>query len=306
VIKEDGEVIALAQIILLGVPLLGRILAYVIFGPVWQRHGSARRIESLAKAIAALRDEYAVRRRLCLRLRWWGYDIPDNIRTNILAEGIWKETRPLHNTCILDLSQTENQLRAAMDKKWRANLRKAEQQDLVVSRQNDSEGISIFVELYRQMHERKRFNYDDSCFWADHCLDFSNECRPEVFICRQRDVPVAGGIVSAMGDRAFYLHGASGDAGLEVRAGYFLQWMIIRWLKDQGRCRWYDLNGIASSPGVRQFKRGLGGGKVPEIPMREFQTHESYLSAAVVGAGSGLYEVRRRLKGPLAGLKRRR
>jgi lipid II:glycine glycyltransferase (peptidoglycan interpeptide bridge formation enzyme) len=193
-----------------------------------------------------------------------------------------------------------------MDKKWRANLRKGEQQDLVVSRQNDSEGISIFVELYRQMHERKRFNYDDSCFWADHCLDFSNECRPEVFICRQRDVPVAGGIVSALGDRAFYLHGASGDAGLEVRAGYFLQWMIIRWLKDQGRCRWYDLNGIASSPGVRQFKRGLGGGKVPEIPMREFQTHESYLSDAVVGAGSGLYEVRRRLKGPLAGLKRRR
>lgn len=305
VIRENGEAIALAQVILQGMPMLGKILAYVIFGPIWQRHGSARCVDSLAKAIAALREEYAVRRRLCLRLRWWGYDIPDDVRSGVLAESIWEETRPLHSTCIIDLSQSENQLRSAMDKKWRANLRKAEQSDLTVSRQNDSEGVKTFIDLYRQMHERKHFNYDDSCFWADRYLDFVDECRPEVFICRQGDLPVAGGIVSAIGNRAFYLHGASGDAGLEVRGGYFLQWMIVRWLKEQGRCRWYDLNGVASS-GVRQFKRGLGGHKVPEIPMREFQTHGSQLSAAIVAAGSGLYEARRSLKRALAGLRKRK
>ena len=66
-----------------------------------------------------------------------------------------------------------------------------------------------------------------------------------------------------------------------------------------------DLNGVASSPGVRQFKRGLGGGKVPEFPIREFQTHQSSLSGALVGVGNGLYEARRRLKGSLAGLRSR-
>ena len=238
VIRDGGEVIALAQIILLGMPLLGGILAYAIFGPVWQRHGRAPDVGSLAKTMIALREAYAVQRRLCLRLRWWGYDLPDDVRTVVLTEGLWRETRPLHNTCIIDLSPSENQLRAAMDKKWRANLRKAEQQGLTVSRHSDAEGVGIFVALYRQMHERKRFNYDDSCFWAECYPEFPDEYRPEIFICRQSNVPVAGAIVSAIGNRAFYLHGASGDAGLEVRAGYFLQWMIVRWLKDRGRCRW--------------------------------------------------------------------
>jgi hypothetical protein len=30
------------------------------------------------------------------------------------------------------------------------------------------------------------------------------------------------------------LNGASGDAGLEVRGGYYLQWAIVLWLKENG------------------------------------------------------------------------
>ncbi len=81
VIRDGGEAIALAQIILLGMPLLGGILAYAIFGPVWQRHGRAPDVGSLAKTMIALREAYAVQRRLCLRLRWWGYDLPDDVRS---------------------------------------------------------------------------------------------------------------------------------------------------------------------------------------------------------------------------------
>jgi lipid II:glycine glycyltransferase (peptidoglycan interpeptide bridge formation enzyme) len=214
----------------------------------------------------------------------------------VFAADVWKEMPPLHTTCILDLAQSESQLRSAMDKKWRANLRKAEQSNLAVSTHDDADGAREFLDVYRQMHDRKQFRDDDRCFWADRYTEFVAENRPEIFMCRQDDVPLAGAIVSAIGNRAFYLHGATGDAGLEARAGYFLQWTIIRWLKERG-CRWYDLNGVASSPGVRQFKRGLTGRKVPEIAMREFQTDGGYLSAAIVGAGSAAYEARRKLAG---------
>jgi len=304
VIREGGGVIALAQIILMGAPMFGKILAYAIFGPVWQRPGDAQCIDSLAKAITALRDEYAVRRRLCLRIRWWGYDLPDDVAPAVFAGKVWREMPPLHTTCVLDLSQSESQLRSAMDKKWRANLRKAEQSDLAVSTHDDAKGAREFLHVYRQMYDRKQFKDDDSCFWADHYTEFVAEDRPAIFMCRHHDRPMAGAIVSAIGNRAFYLHGATGDAGLEVRAGYFLQWTIVRWLKEHRRCRWYDLNGVASSPGVRQFKRGLAGRQVPEIAMREFQTDGSHLSAAVVGAGSALHEARRKLKARLAGLRK--
>jgi hypothetical protein len=69
VIKKDGEVVGLAQTVLVGVPLLGKMLAYVMFGPVCQRHGSVPGGPHLMAATAALREEYVVRRRLCLRLR---------------------------------------------------------------------------------------------------------------------------------------------------------------------------------------------------------------------------------------------
>jgi hypothetical protein len=305
VITQDGDVIGLAQAVLLGVPLFGKVLAYVIFGPLWQRHGSAPCFESLASAMAALREEYTMQRRLCLRFRWWNHGASDDVRTVVRDGAVWQQTKPLQASCILDLSRSENQLRAAMDKKWRANLRKSEQCNLTVSQQNDRDGVGIFVELHRQMHERKHFKYDHSGVWPDHYHQFPNELRPRIFVCWRDNVPLACAMVSALGNRAFYLHGANANAGLEARAGHFLQWTIVCWLKEEGRCRWYDLGAMAS-PGVRQFKRGLVSGKAAEVPMIELQARASHLSAAIVAAGSRLYEARRTVREQLERLRRPR
>jgi hypothetical protein len=141
---------------------------------------------------------------------------------------------------------------------------------------------------------------------------FGQSCRMELFVNKRNiarqvafQIPLACAMVSALGNRAFYLHGANGNAGLEARAGDFLQWMIVRWLKEQGRCRWYD-RGAMASPGVRHFKKGVVGGKAPEIPMIELQTRGSHLSAAVVAAGSRLYEAGRTAREQLERLHRRR
>jgi hypothetical protein len=300
VITQGGDVIGLAQSVLLGAPLFGKVLAHVMSGPVWQRHGAARSIEHLKTTVTALREEYAMRRRLCLRLRCWGYDTSDDVRRVILADGSWEETRPLHNTYILDLCRTESQLRDAMDKKWRANLRKAEQCGLTVSRCNNIDGIRIFVDLQTQMRRRKHLLFGNTNILPEMYKRLPEQLKPNVFICWLGNAPVATAIVSAIDNHALYFNGASGDAGLEVRAGHFLQWTIVQWLKANGRCRWYDLHGIGSTPGVRQFKRGLVGTKPPEVAMSEFQTYESTLSAAIVGAGHGLREAQRELKGRLA------
>ncbi len=305
VIKKDGEVVGLAQSVLIGVPLLGKILAYVIFGAVCQRRGAGSSTEHLKGTIVALREEYTVRRRLCLRVRLWGYDIPDDVRATILADGGWQETRPLYTTYVLDLSRAESELRTAMDKKWRANLRKAEQSGLVVSQRNDPDGIRIFLDLHRQMRERKGFSTVFPGMLPDLFVKLPEELRPNIFVCWRADLPVAAAIASAYGNRAFSLNSATGDAALEVRAGHLLQWTIVRWLKASGRYRWYDLYVGAAPSGIRQFKRGLAGARPAEIAMAEIEASAHPLPALIVRVGSRLHELRRKLKGPLARLRRR-
>jgi hypothetical protein len=294
-IKKDGEVVGLAQTVLVGVPLLGKMLAYVMFGPVCQRHGIAPGGPHLLAATAALREEYVVRRRLCLRLRPWAYDLADDARRAILGEGLWKQVRSLHRTYVLDLSRSESQLRAAMDKKWRANLRKAEQSGLVAAPCNDRDGLRIFVELHEQLRARKSFPGPFAKLLADLQAGLPDALRPVIFVCRRDEVPVAAAVVSALGNRAFTLNAATGDAALAVRAGYFLQWSIVRWLREQGRYRWYDLNDSRSSPGVRQFKRGLVGVRAPEIAMSELEACGQRLPALTVAAAIRLHELHRKL-----------
>jgi hypothetical protein len=306
VIKKDDEVVGLAQLLLVGIPVLGKVLAYVILGPVYRRRDDDNNIQHLKATIAALRDEYTLRRRLCLRLRFWAYDIPDDVRATILADRDWKEARPLYRTYILDLSRPESQLRAAMDKKWRANLRKAERCRLMVSRRNDHDGIRMFLELHRQMRERKRFSTIFITMPPDLYRKLPDRLRPHLFICWQDDVPIAAAVVSEFGNRAFSLNAATGDAALKVRAGYFLQWTIVRWLKETGRCRWYDLFVGNAIPGVRQFKRGLVGAKAPEIASSELEACGHRLSALIVGLGSRLHELRRKIRASSARPKRRR
>jgi hypothetical protein len=288
VIKKDGVVAGLAQSVLVAAPLFGQFLAYVTFGPVWERRGGHANGEHLQAIIAALREEYVVRRRLCLRLRFWADGLPEDVRAAILADGGWGETRSLYRTYIVDLTRSESELRAAMDRKWRANLRKAEQAGLTVSRRNDQEAVGLFLELHGQMRQRKRFSSLFLTMLPDLCQGLPPELRPELFICWQGQAPVAAAVVSALGNRAFSLNAATGDAALEVRAGYFLQWTIVRWLKETVQCRWYDVVLGDAGPGVRQFKRGLVGAKAPEVAPAELEACGSPLSASITGVAGRL------------------
>lgn len=222
----------------------------------------------------------------------------------MLAEGSWKETQSAYETYILDLKRTESELRKAMEIKWRYNLRKAEQCALTVSQETGRNGIRIHCDLSEQMQKRKRFSSGFLGMLPALCETLPQDLRPKIFVCWHDNVPVASAIISAIGNCAINMNGASGDAALEVRAGYFLQWTIIRWLKEQGGCRWYDLHGVLTSPGVTRFKRGLVGAKPPAIRMSEFEACENRLLASIVGAGVRLHEAQRGLRKSLVYLRR--
>ena len=87
---------------------------------------------------------------------------------------------------------------------------------------------------------------------------------------------IAGAIIFKAGDRAVYLYGATLDRALPLRAGYFLHWHIIGWLKRHTRAQWYDLGGTDGFAGLHQFKIGMvgdGGVVTPVPPTANYAAH---------------------------------
>jgi hypothetical protein len=108
-----------------------------------------------------------------------------------------------------------------------------------------------------------------------------------ILICKDKDIPVAGLVASAMGDSAIYLLGATSDAGLNAKGAYLLQWTMISWLKELG-IKSYDLGGIdpVGNPGVYHFKKGFSGADICQI--EPHAASSSAVSSGMVTVGSAM------------------
>ena len=68
VLKREGEVIGLAQLSIKKIPVVNLGIAYIPWGPLWQKRGNPKNYEALKRLIQALKEEYVMRRRLLLRI----------------------------------------------------------------------------------------------------------------------------------------------------------------------------------------------------------------------------------------------
>ncbi|MGB9106999.1 MAG: hypothetical protein WCC59_19745, partial [Terriglobales bacterium] len=68
VLRCKGEVVAAAQSRLVKLPVVNAGIAYVRWGPLWRRRGETPNPEIFRQAIRALRNEYASRRGLTVRV----------------------------------------------------------------------------------------------------------------------------------------------------------------------------------------------------------------------------------------------
>jgi lipid II:glycine glycyltransferase (peptidoglycan interpeptide bridge formation enzyme) len=119
--------------------------------------------------------------------------------------------------------------------------------------------------------------------------------RMRVLVCESEGVPIAGLVVSRIGNSAIYLLGATGDEGIKAKGAYLLQWTMIQWLKESG-VRWYDLGGIdpVGNPGVYSFKKGFSGNDVCQLA--PVTASESAVSSFIVKAGYALQRTVRKYK----------
>jgi lipid II:glycine glycyltransferase (peptidoglycan interpeptide bridge formation enzyme) len=289
VLKRGGDVVAMAQLRIVRPTIFNFGMAYLRWGPLFERRVGSLDPEVALRMAEALEDEYVRKRKLFLRILPHAFiGSPRAAAIQSAFSGFDSESAVSDNTYrtfLLDLAPGFEELRRRLDAKWRNHLSRAEKNNLKVIAGSGGAEYQTFCVIYNQMRKRKTFETTvDVEEFGRIQEELAEPHRMRILICEDQGVPVAGLVVSAMGDSAIYLFGATNDDGLKSQGAYLLQWTMIRWLKENG-IRWYDLGGIDPilNPGVYSFKKGFSGTDVSQVNPMVACT--SALSNAVVRAG---------------------
>lgn len=175
-------------------------------------------------------------------------------------------------TILIDISGDTDSILARMNQGTRRKIRQSLKNGVTYY-----EGTRADIAKYTRMmqatgtrnafgvHTPDYYETAHALFTPDHAALFMAEHDGDV---------LAGIMVFAVGDTAWYLYGASSDVKRNLMASYGVQWQAILWAKARG-CHFYDLWGIPDEDeatleaqfqqrddglwGVYGFKRGWGG-----------------------------------------------
>lgn len=303
VLKRNGEVRAISQLRIVRPTPLKFGMAYLRWGPLWERHGLSLDPEVPMRMAQAIEDEYLQKRKLFLRILPNAFAGSPRAATmqaafcRFTAEPL--DASNTYRTFVLDLNPSIEDLRKKLDVKWRNQLTRSEKNNLKVIAGSGMEEYRIFCEIYFQMLRRKGFETAvDVEEFGRMQQELSEYQRMSVLIAQDGEIPVAGLIASAIGDSAIYLLGATSDSGLQAKGAYLLHWTLIKRLKEKG-VKSYDLGGIdpLGNPGVYHFKKGFSGIDIRQIS--PLAASDSAVSSGIVKAGLAM---QRTLKGSLGAL----
>ena len=244
----DGGV---AQVLLKPLPL-GLSVAYAPRGPLVAP-------EHLGEAIAALREVLA--RERCASLLC-DPEAPDDpairaslARTGVSASPVFVQPR---RTLLMDLSKGDEELFAAMRKKTRQYIHKAERAGVVTEESRD---IDRFMKVLSAVGHRDRFAIRSREYFETLLSAFGD--RALLMFARLGDQDAGAMLLVRIADRAWELYGGWSGAHAEARPFYLLKWRAMLRMRQLG-VRRYDMYGLADSAddplaGVENFKLGYGG-----------------------------------------------
>jgi hypothetical protein len=262
-LKRDGKIVAAAQARIAKIPIANIGVAYFLYGPMWRLRGKPRDIEVFSQAVRAIRNEYACRRHLAVRIQPLVFNDQTSIFDPILAqEGyVHPAVYEPQRTLLIDLNPSSQELRKGLDQKWRNRLNRGEKNNLKILEGFDDDLFELFLEIYQSMYGRK--NYFETVDIQKYRIiqrDLPESFKMRIFIAFHDEKPAAGVISSRIGEMGIYLFGATSDDGLTAQGSYVLQWKALNWLKENGATL-YNLNGInpISNPGTYHFKSGFCG-----------------------------------------------
>lgn len=175
------------------------------------------------------------------------------------------------NTILVDISGDEDEILSRMKQKFRYNIRLAEKKGIKIEQSTD---VAAFHSLMLETGGRDGFNAHSLEYYQTAFTLFNHAGMVSLVLASYKEKPVAGVMIFAQGDSAWYLYGASSNQERNRMPAYLAQWEALRWARSKG-CKIYDLWGIPDEMeetleanfelrsdglwGVYRFKRGFGG-----------------------------------------------
>ncbi len=249
---EGRAIVGACQVLLRRLPL-GVSIAYAPRGPLVEPR-------LLADAVAAL--AVALRRDRCASLLCDPEVEDDGAldaalgRAGVRHSPVFVQPR---RTLLVDLAQEPAALLAAMRKKTRQYIRKAEREAVVTE---ETEDLDRFHALLRTVAARDRFGIHEPAYFRRLRDAFGDAVH--LFMARVEREDVGALLAVRLGDRAWELYGGWSGAFAEHRPFYLLKWRAMLRMRALG-VRRYDVWGLAEGgaddplAGVEHFKRGFGG-----------------------------------------------
>ena len=187
-----------------------------------------------------------------------------------------QQTIQPRSTLHIDLRADADEILARMKSKTRYNVRLAGRKGVLV-REGTADDLPIFYRLIELTGRRDGFALHSQGYYEMAYRLFVPSGLARLFLAIYGDRVIAGLMVFAFGQRAWYMYGASSDRERNRMPNHLLQWEAIRWAREQG-CLTYDLWGIPDEVGknpekyestvtdrqgglwgVYRFKQGFGG-----------------------------------------------
>lgn len=287
----DGQIVGGVLVMVQPLPLAVAHMAVLKWAPMLadaaRDDGDAVRAAMVEMVLA----EYSRTRRMMVSILLPASVAPTNPAYATLRERGFQRGPSLRfpNRYLVRVKLSDAEQRKSLHQKWRYHLNKAEKAGLMFERGSPAD-LGQFKALYEAMSDRKQFPDHSAYETIDALMTMDDPLRPELFFVRQDDDLLAGALIFKAGKRAVYLYGATNDRALPARAGYFMHWHIIGWLRDHTQTEWYDLGGTDGFLGLHQFKKGMVGeaGVIREVPpvINYADSRWAYLM------GTGAYRVR--------------
>ena len=265
-----GRIVAGAQLLLKRIPGLSWHLAYAPRGPI----GEIDDPEVFAALLAATRA-LGHRERIAT-LRVDPEVTSDDPAGRAISLPGWRTAAKVQppRTRVIDLSPSVDELRAAMRKKHRQYVAKAEREGVTIERYDgatpDAEmagALADFNRIYRLTAERAGFVAREPAYYERVWRIFAPGGRVRVSFAVRDGERLATLFHFTCGPRVVESYGGMTDAGAESRANYLLKWDAIRQFHDEG-FGVYDLWGLATG-GIVHFKEGFGGREIEYVGARE-------------------------------------
>lgn len=208
--------------------------------------------------------------------------LPDSEKNRQLfaKHGFCRAPMHLHaeHTIIIDLTQSEDELLAAMRRQTRYEVRRAQKQGIVVEKLTDEASYREFHAVQAETAKRQGFIPPDldtllaeRTAFGEHSWIY-RAVMPDENGALQ---PVAYGLILVAGQEGEYFEAASTDLNRKHPGSTAILWQAMRDLKAMGLKR-FNLWGIAPEgqpehryAGVTTFKKGFGGEVVAFLPAQD-------------------------------------